>query len=89
MEDRFEFLDVIDATFQPQRVDTLKPGVAAWIGWRGLWQQQGECPPGPYEGQLSWGFAPEAYCELADRGVYPPFCWVPQCDLMIHKRVAV
>jgi len=83
----YKFLSIVDATYTPQRTDDLKPGGEEWLGWRGLWQQQGACPDGPYEGQDSWGFAATAYIELSRQKRYPPFCWVPECDLTIHRVI--
>lgn len=73
-----ERFDIITATFRPQRIDDLKPGVSTWIGrtlkWQAGWlvdKQDG----GPYVGL--WAMTP-----MTDELV--PFGWVPLCDLEIE-----
>jgi hypothetical protein len=63
------------ATFQPQRLGTLRPESEQFIGqtfeWRGLWVVTEEVG-GDYVGQTVW--------EPADRDVW--FGWVPDEDLI-------
>jgi hypothetical protein len=79
-----EPFDTFIATFQPRRTDDLKPGVAEWIGWSGVWQamwmiQEGESTK--FVGQ--WACAPQY-----DRNtVSLPFAWVPDEDLVIQEFV--
>jgi hypothetical protein len=66
--------DEVVATFQPKRLDTLKPEAAAAVGYRGrfrvIWEITEE-DGGPYVGQ--WAF------EFCDRGLRQG--WVPEEDL--------
>lgn len=72
-EKQMERFDVIEATFQPQNLETLKPKAEPWIGWRGLWSADWIIEDGAYEGTF-------AMCVVSDRP-RPPFVWVPEVDL--------
>ena len=70
--------DIVDATFKPLNRDDLKPGVADYIGYRGLWQALwmiDEEDGGSYVGQFAMG--PHDFRSES-------FVWVPQCDLVVH-----
>lgn len=73
--DGMEQFDRFEATFQPQRTDDLRPGVADLIGRRYEWEVAWfieEEDGGHYVGQ--WACA--AYNEMG-----LPFAWVPSGDL--------
>jgi hypothetical protein len=74
--------DVVDATFQPQRKDNLKPKASNWIGVRALWEASWIIEKGPYKNQ--WAFAFKSSDFESDM---PPFSWVPECDLIIHSTI--
>jgi hypothetical protein len=85
LREQLEPFDTFTATFQPRRTDDLKPGVAEWIGWRGVWQvmwmiEEGESSK--FVGQ--WACAPRYDCATAA----PPFAWIPDEDLVIHEFLA-
>ena len=63
--------DLVEATFQPQNLETLKERAVQWIGWRGTWEASWIIEEGPYEGTF-------AMCVMNSR---PPFLWVPEIDL--------
>lgn len=65
--------DVVVATFQPKRLDDLKPEARNWIGYRGTWEYLWTIEAGNYIGQIAFGL-------LKDRHK-APFVWVPECDL--------
>jgi len=72
-----ERFDIVDATFEPLNRDDLKPGIAEFIGHRGLWQAVwmiDEDDGGSYVGQ--WAMNPYDF--------KMPFVWVPLCDLVVH-----
>ena len=84
---KYHTFDIVRATFKPQRTDDLKPGVADWIGWNGLWMAKGIADPdGAYAGQM--GFSIDTKTML-DQELYPPWSWMPECDLEIHEDVVV
>lgn len=71
------------ATFQPQRTDDLKPGVAELIGLRCEWEVAWlieEEDGGPYIGE--WA------CAAYGLEASPPFAWAPSCDLVDIVPVA-
>lgn len=72
--DDIDFFDKVLATFRPSRTDDLTPEAACWIGWRGVWSASWIVERGQYEGQ--WAMMP-----LDPHGNYPPFAWMPFCDL--------
>ena len=66
--------DHILATFTPIDQETLSPGVADEIGWRGIWQAVWVIEEGEYAGQ--WAMAPRgAPADL------PSFAWAPFGEL--------
>lgn len=50
----FEVCDVIDATYNPKRLDTLRGRAKRHIGERLRWQCIGTADEGTYAGQLMW-----------------------------------
>jgi hypothetical protein len=75
--------DIVDATFQPQRIDSLKPEARNWIGVRAFWEASWTIEKGPYKNQ--WAFVFKSSEFESDP---PPFSWVPECDLNIHALVS-
>ena len=84
---KYHTFDVVRATFRPKRTDDLKPGVAEWIGWTGLWQANGLCPEGPYDGQMGFSIGSGTMADL--ELPLPPWSWMPECDLEIHEDIVV
>lgn len=80
--------NTVVATFQPKRVDDLKPGAASLIGqsgeWRAIWIIDDS---EEYNGQ--WAMQP--LDDLGHRCVTcdpdEGFSWVPECDLHIQYMV--
>lgn len=72
----YQQLDLVRATFQPQRTDDLAPGVAEHIGARMEWEAGWIQEEGAYAGQ--WAFLPR------DRSTN--LGWVPACDLADVER---
>lgn len=68
---------IIRATFQPKRLDTLKPDAAEHVGetfdWEFLWEI-GEDDSAVYAGQAAWQ-------PLDPNRALPWFGWVPTEDL--------
>jgi hypothetical protein len=68
-----ERFDIVTATFQPQRTDTLVDGAAEWIGrrlrWEAVWIIE---RASSYRGQ--WAMRPMVR-------ETPPFGWAPFSDL--------
>ena len=84
---KYHTFDIVRATFKPQRTDDLKPGVADWIGWAGLWMANGLADPdGPYAGQMGFSIDTET---MLDQKLCPPWSWMPECDLEIHEDIVV
>jgi len=70
--------DVIEAAFNPKRMDDLAEGARNLIGKKFKWQVCFKIEYGQFEGQ--WGMA-----LLNNLGYDPPFAWAPECDLEIEK----
>ena len=82
-DNKIQRFDLFDATFKPKKTDDLKPGVDKWIGYRGIWQAMWmieEEDGGSYVGMWAMGIY-----DVTKLNPPPPFIWVPECDLEIHK----
>ena len=65
--------DLVEATFQPANMDTLKEEAVPWIGWRGQWSADWIIEEGEFKGTFAMGV--DANDER------PPFAWAPEADL--------
>lgn len=68
------------ATFAPRNLETLRPGVADFVGWRGEWTAQWQIKEEDdigYVGQWAW--------TPSDRSA--PFAWAPTEDLEDVREV--
>lgn len=80
----YEQFDKITATFQPQRTDDLKHGIAEWIGYRGIMQAMWIIEEGPYAGQ--WVFGPALEEMKKPDYVCVPWGWIAESDLVDVER---
>lgn len=70
--------DIIEATFQPQNRETLKPEMVPFIGYRGRWEAAwivDEEDDSQFTGQWAWTPHPVL-------GTPIPYGWVPDEDLV-------
>ena len=77
--------DIIDATFRPKRIDSLRPGMARWVGYRGrfcVWWTVTPEDGGPYVGQYAIG--PEAARCVPGHMLPLDGLWAPQEDFELH-----
>ena len=76
--------DVVTATFRPKDLDTLRPSLEKWIGWRGEFQAVWMIEEGPYEGD----FAMMPVSGPPYYGGPLGFYWVPESDLQgtVHPQ---
>lgn len=76
MSTELQQLDVVVATFQPKRLDTLKDHLRPHIGYRGKWEVYWIIEEGVYEGQAAlWPWEGSAF-------EAPFHAWVPEEDLV-------
>ena len=64
--------DIVEATFQPQNMDTLKDTSVPWIGYRCQWSADWIIEEGEFEGKFAMGVISDDH---------PPFAWAPESDL--------
>lgn len=77
-----DFLEQVQATFAPARIDDLRSGLAESIGCRTTWQAAWMIEDGPYTGQ--WAMMPLPPGDLV-------VGWVPECDLaeIVSSRAGI
>ena len=74
-------LALVRARLTPERIDDLKPGVAAFIGREGVFKALWVCEPehSSYAGQMAMGMPDEWLAKIPDG------FWVPLCDLTVIR----